>query len=102
VGSAAAFLTKAKADKRYLQNSSIVTQTQTVAASTGAILSVNCPPGRQATNGGVDAAGDLMTGGGVLTSESRPIVAGRSVGWYAEVLAGSTPTTATVYAVCAP
>lgn len=103
MGSAAAFLTKAKADKRYLGNSAIVTQTTSVPASSGGTLSVNCPSGQQALSGGVDAPGNLVTGSdGVLTMESRPIVAGRAVGWYAEVFTGSNPAQVTIYVVCAP
>jgi hypothetical protein len=103
VGSAAAFLTKAKGDKRYLNNSSIVATTQAFGADQGGTMSVNCPAGRQALSGGADSPGNLVNGDGILLMETRPISGGtRSIGWYVEFFTGSSGATVTIHAVCAP
>jgi hypothetical protein len=106
VGSAAAFLTKKKADRRYLGNSAVVTTTVNVpGGATSGSGTVSCPPGRQALSGGADSPfflGDNPSQGMILT-ESRPVVTGaRATGWYAEFVTGSDPTTVIVHAVCAP
>ena len=104
VGGAAAVLTKKKADKQYLQNSTIVTSTITQPADTYGSASVSCPFGRQALSGGADSpffAGDMPPAALVL-HESRPITSGsRATGWTIEfrVVNGDSPVT--VYAVCA-
>jgi hypothetical protein len=104
VSGAAAFLTKKKADKRYLGNTTVATASGTTGPSGGAAttLTVACPAGQQATNGGMDSP--VLFGGSavVLTLESRPNPAsGKPTGWYVEV-AASAPLPFTVYAVCVP
>jgi hypothetical protein len=107
VSGAAAFLTKKKADKRYLGNTTIVTSTSNIPAESAAALTVTCPAGRQATDGGADSpffvASPLSMEGVVLT-ESKPVMTGaRATGWYVELFTGTGTTySATVYAVCAP
>jgi hypothetical protein len=106
--SAAAFLTKKKADRRYLGNTSIVTSTSTVPPGSAGSLSVSCPPGLQATSGGVDSPTSIppvFSMDFVILAETRPIVTGpRATGWSVEVFTGSGggPYTVTVHAVCSP
>jgi hypothetical protein len=100
------FLTKKRGDKLFLGNTTEATATSTVAAGTGATITVNCPPGLQATDGGADSPA-LFDGSGteaMLVAESAPVVsAGRSVGWTTEVVnLGSNPLTITGHAVCVP
>jgi hypothetical protein len=104
VGEAAQFLTKKKADRRYLQNTSVATSTQTLANNEGGTFSVNCPPGRQATGGGMDSPLTVGPSSILYLEESKPIVAGvRTVGWNVEVgNPNASPVAITVYAVCAP
>jgi hypothetical protein len=106
MGSAATFLTKRKADRRYLGNSAVVTTqiTHPGSPATGS-GTVTCPPGRQALSGGADSPfflGDTSSTGMILT-ESRPVMTGaRATGWYVEFVTGSGPTPVTIHAVCAP
>lgn len=97
-------LTKQKADKRYLQNTSSVGNTATVPADTGATITVLCPPGLQATDGGADSPALFTTSGDdIMTiTETFPVQAGaRSIGWTVEVLnAGDNPLPITAHAVC--
>ena len=104
VGEAAAFLTKAKAKKLFLENTRIATAQGTVPSGGGVAIQANCPPGLQATNGGVDSpvmSTTGSTGDTLLTDESRPVMSGaRSIGWYVEVAnPTANPVTATAYAV---
>jgi hypothetical protein len=104
VGHAAAALTKQKANKLYLGNTTIVSNTATLAPDTGQVISVLCPPGLQAVDGGFTGTTDTSGGfvEGYLPLESYPITAGaRSVGWTSEAFnTGSSSTPATVQAVC--
>jgi hypothetical protein len=106
VGQAAAFLTKQKARKLFLENTTVTSAPATVTNGQGAAIQVSCPPGLQATHGGVDSPHLSTNGSGfgnnLLTNESRPILSGaRSVGWYVEVAnTTSSPLTASAYAVC--
>jgi hypothetical protein len=104
VGNAAKFLTKKKADKRYLGNTVIATVTQVIPNNEGGTITVNCPPGRQATGGGMDSP--LSPGPGTLLflDESKPVLAGvRTIGWNVEVgNPTSNPVSITAYAVCSP
>lgn len=104
IGTAAVGVTKKKADRKFLQNTTIAQQAFTVppSASTATTAQVNCPAGWQATGGGVDSPAQYSGGSDVLlTFESRPIMSGaRAVGWYVEVLAAGTGMNGTVYAVC--
>ncbi len=105
VGGAAAFLTKKKADKRYLGNNTVVTSTATVPSGDGATVTVPCPAGQQATGGGVDSPlSGSSTSDALLIQESKPVVTGtRTSGWNVEVYnATPSPTTITAYAVCSP
>jgi hypothetical protein len=100
------FLTKKRGDKLFLGNTTEATVASTVAAGTGATITVNCPPGQQATDGGADSP-VLFDGTGteaMILAESAPVVSGaRSVGWTTEVInAGSSPLTITGHAVCVP
>jgi hypothetical protein len=101
------FLTKKKADRRYLGNTSEATATSTFAPSTGGAVTANCPPGLQATGGGADSPLFLSAatpGAFIFTLESRPVISGgRSVGWSVEVFNQSSDNvTVTTHAVCAP
>jgi hypothetical protein len=106
VGQAAAFLTKQKARKLFLENTTVATAQAVVASGQGAAIQVNCPPGLQATNGGVDSPIVSGSSGGtndsLLLDETKPIQSGaRSIGWYVEVAnTTSNPLTVTAYAVC--
>lgn len=104
VGQAAAALTKQKANKLYLGNTTIVSNTVTLAPSTGEVISVLCPPGLQAVDGGFTGTTQVMGGSvsGYLPLESYPILSGaRSVGWTSEAVnTSSSSTPATVLAVC--
>ena len=104
VGQAAAFLTKKKADKRYLGNNIVVTAQKLVPSNEGGTIDVLCPPGRQATGGGVDTPAQAdPSAGSMVIDESKPILSGtRSIGWNVEVVNG-TPALLqfTAYAVCA-
>jgi hypothetical protein len=105
VGQAAAFLTKKKADRRYLNNNTVLTVPAIVSNGDGAVVTVTCPPGQQATGGGVDSPlfGD-DAGSSILIQESKPVVTGtRTSGWNVEVLNNTmAPTSITAYAVCSP
>ena len=105
VGHAANFLTKKKADRRYLNNNTVLTVPAIVSNGDGAVVTVTCPPGQQATGGGVDSPlfGD-DAGSSILIQESKPVVTGtRTSGWNVEVLNNTmAPTSITAYAVCSP
>jgi len=103
VGNAAAFLTKQKANKLYLGNTTIVSNTATLAPQTGQAITVLCPPGFQAVDGGFtgDASGTSLAG--TLPLESYPVLAGaRPVGWTVEALNNDSSAShqGTVQAVC--
>jgi hypothetical protein len=105
VGQAATFLTKQRAHKLYLGNTRIVSTSTTLAPQTGAALTVSCPAGLQAVDGGF--TGDTDTSGGFvdgfLPLESYPVTAGaRSVGWTVEAFNSSSTNSSsvTVQAVC--
>jgi hypothetical protein len=104
VSGAATFLTKAKAKKLFLENTSVVTTTATVGPSSGTAITVSCPAGRQAVGGGVDSPAPPLQSGStslLILNESRPIQSGaRSVGWYMEIAELGQQQTATAYAVC--
>jgi hypothetical protein len=107
VSTAAAFLTKKKADRRYLGNTTVVSAPGTTSTAGATPLTVPCPSGLQATGGGADSP-VFFTGSSdaVVLLDSRPDPAsGRATGWYVEVAEGAgspgvVPFTA--YAVCAP
>lgn len=103
---AAAFLTQKKADKRYLGNTTVATSTSIVPGDSAAALTVACPPGLQALNGGVDSpafVSTLPTTQGVEVSETKPVLTGaRATGWTVEVRTGTGSYSVTVYAVCSP
>jgi hypothetical protein len=95
-------LTKKKADKKFLQNTTVVQQTGAAGGTQAVPMSVNCPPGFQAVGGGADSPA-VYTGGSdaAIMFESRPVQSGaRSVGWYVEVIGVGTGQNVTVYAVC--
>lgn len=104
VGHAAAALTKQKANKLYLGNTAIVSNSVTLAPSSGQAVSILCPPGLQAVDGGFTGDTDTSSGSveGFLPLESYPITSGaRSVGWTSEGFnQSSSPVSATVLAVC--
>ncbi len=108
VSGAAAFLTKAKADKRYLGNTSVVTSAATYPTSSAGSLTVSCPPGWQATNGGMDSPSFvpvLFSSEFVILAETKPVLTGsRATGWSVEFYTGSSggPYSVTAYVVCAP
>jgi hypothetical protein len=104
VGQAAKALTKKKANKLYLGNTTIVSNTVTLDPDTGQVITVLCPAGLQAVDGGFTGTTDT-TGGfvdGYLPLESYPVLSGaRSVGWTSEAVnTGSSASPATVVAVC--
>jgi hypothetical protein len=105
VGQAAAFLTKKKADRRYLGNNTVLTTTATVGSDDGTSVTVPCPPRQQATGGGVDSplfgASSMEA---ILIQESKPVQSGaRTSGWNVEVYNNtSAPVSITAYAVCSP
>jgi hypothetical protein len=108
VGLAAKFMTKQQVKKRYLGNTTVVTQAGSAPANTSVPVTLNCPSGRQATGGGADGPG-VYDGSTVqdlpVTLESRPVNSGgRSTGWYMEVLGatsgGSTSIPFTASVVC--
>jgi hypothetical protein len=93
-------VTRKKADRKFLQNTTIVQQSFTVGGSQVSQLSVPCPAGSQADGGGIDSPASYPTGV-VIATEQRPIQAGaRSVGWYVEAAGSGAGTSVTVYAVC--
>jgi hypothetical protein len=93
-------VTRKKADRKFLQNTTIVQQTFTVPNSPAQPLSVLCPTGFQAVGGGIDSPAQYPSGLAVAF-EQRPIQSGaRSVGWFAEAIGQAAGTTVTVYAVC--
>jgi hypothetical protein len=106
---AAKFLTKKRADKLFLGNTTVVTNTQTVPSGDGARLTMLCPSGQQATDGGADSPGlwtmNASPDDGMLLLETKPVIsAGRSVGWETEVFnvgSAGNPLQITGYAVCA-
>jgi hypothetical protein len=105
IGMAAKFLTKNQVKKRYLGNTVVVTQAGSVASGAMTPVTLNCPPGLQATGGGADSAGvynGSTVNNIVIELEERPISAGRSVGWYIEVLGSGSPSPIpfTAFAVC--
>ena len=103
VSQAAAFLTKQKANKLYLGNTTVVSTSMTLAPDQGATGTVLCPPGFQAIDGGgLGGSYNTSTGDSVLTLESYPVPAGaRPVGWSVEWV-NQTPNPAQVdtQAVC--
>jgi hypothetical protein len=109
VSSALAVFTMQKAAKISLGNTVTVTQAGTTDGTGGATFhtaTILCPPGHQALDGGADSpaiAGTSPDGYTWLTSSAPVNSGGRSVGWYVELIDGtSSPTAFTAYAVCAP
>jgi hypothetical protein len=108
LGQAITFLTKQKAQKLYLGNTTVATATASVPDSSGAEIKVLCPPGRQATDGGASSVALATTSSyeGMQLFDSYPLTSGsRSVGWVAEVFnrTDSGPTLEiTAYAICVP
>jgi hypothetical protein len=109
VSMAAKIFTFKKAAKISLGNTVTVTQAGTTAGSGGTnvqAMTVMCPPGHQALNGGADSpalAGATPNGYPWLIVSVPVSSGGRSVGWYVEILdATSAPTPFTAYAVCSP
>jgi hypothetical protein len=108
VGLAAKFLTKQQVKKRYLGNTTIVTQAGNAPTNSAVPVTLNCPVGKQATGGGADGPGvfDGSTVTGVVVAlESRPVASGtRSTGWYLELLGatsgGGTSVPYTASVVC--
>jgi hypothetical protein len=104
VGQAATFLTKQKAHKLYLGNTAIVSNTVTLASGTGQAVTVLCPGGRQAVDGGFITDAALPSLAGTVPLESYPVISGgRSVGWTVEAInndTGGTSHPITVQAVC--
>jgi hypothetical protein len=103
IGGAAAFLTKAKADRRYLQNTSTVRSSAVTAPTTSATLTATCPPGLQAIGGGAESPAFLTSTSnqGMLILENKPIGAARPSAWYVEAFnIGSTPIEISAVAVC--
>lgn len=94
-------VTKKKADKKFLQSTTIVQQTFPVNISTVTPLSVPCPPGYQAVGGGIDSPSTHTGGIEMIATEQRPILSGaRSTGWYVEAAGTGAASSVTVYAVC--
>lgn len=107
VSGAAAFLTKKKADKRYLGNTSVAKSTATVPPGTGTALTATCPSGQQAVGGGAESPGYYAGGpiGQVMViMESKPEQNGtRSTGWTIEAInLGTAPLEISAVAVCVP
>ncbi|MGH2676874.1 MAG: hypothetical protein ACRDHB_00755 [Actinomycetota bacterium] len=106
VSGAAAFLTKKKADKRYLGNTTVVKSTATVGIFSGISLTATCPAGQQAIGGGAESpAFRSSTSGGMDITENKPLLSGaRSVGWVIEAVnVGSPgPTEISAVAICVP
>jgi hypothetical protein len=108
LGQAVTFLTKQKAQKLYLGNTTIATATMTVPDSRGAVIQVLCPPGRQASHGGASSAALATTDSfqGMTLFDSYPLTSGgRSVGWVTEVFNrtdSGPPLDITAYAICVP
>jgi hypothetical protein len=107
VSGAAAFLTKARGDKRYLGNTSVVKSTATVPPDTGVALTASCPLGKQAVGGGAESPAFRSAGStnsGMVITENKPIQSGtRSVGWTIEgTNLGSAPLNISAVAVCSP
>lgn len=104
---AAKFLTKQKADKRYLGNTAVATTVMQVPTQQGVSITVLCPGGRQATGGGASSPAFISSNTnaeGMILLERKPFMSGgRSVGWVSEVV-NATPNTLEItgYAVCAP
>jgi hypothetical protein len=97
-------LTKKKADKRYLQNTTLASNTVNVPPDTGVVITALCPPGMQATDGGNDSPSTFTSAGDfIIMTESYPVLGGaRSVGWQVEVVNVSDTETipASAQAVC--
>lgn len=108
VSTAAAFLTKKKGDKRYLQNTTVVKNTTSAAASgdPGYIVTVTatCPPGYQAVGGGVESPGFLTSTNpqGMVLIENKPMPTGpKPTSWEVEAAnIGPAPMPITAVAVC--
>ena len=108
VSGAAAFLTKQKANKLFLGNTTILSQVQSVPDQQGRQFTMLCPPGQQATGGGASSPAlvtDITTSTSIMILlESAPVNAGgRSVGWQVEVVVGTGGTgnlDVTGYAIC--
>jgi hypothetical protein len=104
VSGAAAFLTKQKARKLFLENTNVIAQSTPVPDGTGAQFTLNCPSGMQAVGGGTDSPAPPLTMGStalLLINESKPVQSGaRSIGWYLEVTNLGDAQTVTAYAVC--
>jgi hypothetical protein len=105
VSGAAAFLTKKKADRRYLGNTTVVKSTATVGPFGRVTLTVMCPPGQQAVGGGAESpAFRTSSSGGMDMTENAPVQSGsRSVGWTIEAATvGGMPVDITAVAICSP
>jgi hypothetical protein len=94
-------VTKKKADRKFLQNTTIVQQNFPVVSDQVTPLSVPCPPGFQAVGGGVDSPSPNNPNIDMIATEQRPILSGsRATGWYVEAAGQDAGASVTVYAVC--
>jgi hypothetical protein len=102
IGEAAAFLTKAKADRRYLQNTTTARTSQFTAPSTIVSLTATCPPGTQAIGGGGESPTILTStsNAGMILLENKPVGGPRPTGWFIEALNFSQAQEITAVAVC--
>lgn len=105
VSGAAAFLTKKKGDKRYLQNTTTVKTTTTVPSGDIVVISATCPPGYQAVGGGAESPAFLSAatpGQGMVILENKPMPTGpKPTTWELEVYnIGSDPLAISAVAVC--
>jgi hypothetical protein len=106
VSVAAKVFTLKKAEKISLGNTIVVSVQGSAAPQVSVPVTLLCPPGHQATSGGMDSPTLAGTDpdGFPWALVSVPVAAGsRSVGWYLEVYnQGTVAKPFTAYAVCAP
>jgi hypothetical protein len=105
VSGAAAFLTKKRAEKRYLGNTTISRSTTTVPNGDLARITVTCPPGFQAIGGGAESPAffpDTTPMDAMIILENKPMPAGpKPTSWEVEVAnLGGSPQQISAQAVC--
>ena len=105
VSGAVAFITKARAEKRYLNNTSVVKSTTTVPSGDIVRVTATCAPGLQAIGGGAESPAfhpGTTPGEAMVIVENKPTPTGpRPNAWEVEAAnLGSNPLAISAVAVC--
>lgn len=104
VSGAVAFITKARAEKRYLNNTTVVRSTTTVPSGEIVRITATCAPGFQAIGGGAESPAffPTTTNDAMVIAENKPTPTGpKPNAWEVEAAnLGANPLQISAVAVC--